>query len=173
MQTSSGPAGCPLPRLTVHSDLAPLALLSCRKVAGEWRLLYSTISILGARRTKLGLREFIKLGDLLQTIDIDKSRATNKVDFYVEGLGLLRGSLTICAKFVVVSPTRVSITFESSSIVPEQLLALFRKNYDLLLSIFNPEGWLDITYVDASTRVGRDDKGNLFLLERAAPVSGA
>ena len=44
--------------------------------------------------------------------------------------------------------------------------ALFEKNYDLLLSIFNPDGWLDITFVDDQHRLGRDDKGNVFLLER-------
>lgn len=38
----------------------------------------------------------------------------------------------------------------------------------LLLSIFNPEGWLDITYVDGTLRCGRDDKGHLFVLERLA-----
>jgi len=61
---------------------------------------------------------------------------------------------------------RVDIQFESSRLVPEQLLSLFQKNYDLLLSIFNPEGWLEITYVDDTLRVGRDDKGNIFLVER-------
>lgn len=61
---------------------------------------------------------------------------------------------------------RVDIQFESSRLVPEQLLSLFQKNYDLLLSIFNPEGWLEITYVDNTLRVGRDDKGNVFLVER-------
>ncbi len=39
-------------------------------------------------------------------------------------------------------------------------------NYELLLSIFNPEGWLDTTYVDDQHRIGRDDKGNVFVLER-------
>jgi hypothetical protein len=61
---------------------------------------------------------------------------------------------------------RVDIQFESSRLVPKQLLSLFQKNYDLLLSIFNPEGWLEITYVDDTLRVGRDDKGNIFLVER-------
>ena len=28
------------------------------------------------------------------------------------------------------------------------------------------QGWLDITYLDDTHRVGRDDKGNLFYLER-------
>ena len=49
---------------------------------------------------------------------------------------------------------------------PDQLQALFQANLPLLLSIFNPEGWLDVTYLDAHHRVGRDDKGNVFLLQR-------
>lgn len=65
---------------------------------------------------------------------------------------------------------RVDIKFENSTLVPEQLLSLFQKNYDLLLSIFNPEGWLEITYIDDTLRVGRDDKGNVFLLERYSEV---
>lgn len=136
------------------------------KVKGEWRLLYSTISILGLKRTKLGLRDFITLGDFLQTIDVDKSKAANTITFSVAGLGMLRGVLTIEASYVVSSVSRVDICFEKSSIVPDQLLKLFQKNYDLLLSVFNPEGWLEITYVDDDMRVGRDDKGNIFLLER-------
>jgi hypothetical protein len=55
--------------------------------------------------------------------------------------------------------------------VPDKLQQLFEKNYALLLSIFNPEGWLDITYVDDELRVGRDDKGNLFVLQRAAAAA--
>jgi hypothetical protein len=39
-------------------------------VEGEWKLLYSTISILGSKRTKLGLRDFIMLGDFIQVIDV-------------------------------------------------------------------------------------------------------
>jgi hypothetical protein len=57
--------------------------------------------------------------------------------------------------------------------VPEKLQSLFQANYDLLLSIFNPEGWLDITYVDQDTRVGRDDKGNIFVLARAHDNNGS
>ncbi|XLS74445.1 hypothetical protein HN51_031310 [Arachis hypogaea] len=43
---------------------------------------------------------------------------------------------------------------------------VFRKNYNLLLGIFNPEGWLEITYVDDTMRIGRDNKGNIFVLEK-------
>ncbi len=81
-------------------------------------------------------------------------------------LGEFRGSLTIEAKYEAVSPCRVAITLERALLVPQHFQRLFEKNYDLLLSIFNPEGWLDITYVDAEHRIGRDDKGNVFVLER-------
>ncbi|KAK9121083.1 hypothetical protein Syun_018700 [Stephania yunnanensis] len=121
------------------------------KVEGSWKVLYSTISILGAKRTKLGLRDFIALGDFLQSIDVAK---------------------------------RVNIKYANSTITPDQLMNVFQKNYDLLLSIFNPEGWLEITYpkttslpyfsfekkmyryVDETMRIGRDDKGGIFILER-------
>ncbi|KAJ7945285.1 Plastid-lipid associated protein PAP / fibrillin family protein [Quillaja saponaria] len=35
------------------------------------------------------------------------------------------------------------------------------------ISIFNSDGWLEITYVDVTMRIGKDDKGNIFILERS------
>ncbi|XP_058731004.1 fibrillin protein 5 homolog isoform X1 [Vicia villosa] len=144
----------------------PEPTLELDKVDGCWRLVYSTISILGSRRTKLGLRDFISLGDFFQIIDQAKNKAVNVVKFNAKGLTMLSGELTIEASFKIASKTRVDITFEKSTIIPDQLMNVFRKNYDILLSIFNPEGWLDITYVDDNMRIGRDDKGNIFVLER-------
>lgn len=40
------------------------------QVGGAWRLIYSTITILGSKRTKLGLRDFITLGDFFQSINV-------------------------------------------------------------------------------------------------------
>eukprot|EP00898_Chlorokybus_atmophyticus_P002319 jgi/Chlat1/3088/Chrsp21S03326 len=137
-----------------------------RLVAGDWQLLYTTISIQGSRRTKLGLRGFITLGNLFQSIDTEQCLANNTVEFLLAGLGLIKGELAIVARYQVTSPTRVDITFEQATLEPEMLRSLFEKNYDLLLSIFNPEGWLDITYVDDDHRIGRDNKGNLFILAR-------
>ncbi|KAL6276856.1 hypothetical protein ACE6H2_020457 [Prunus campanulata] len=65
---------------------------------------------------------------------------------------------------------RVDIKYDNSTITPVQLMNVFRKNYHLLLGIFNPEGWLEITYcryLDETMRIGRDDKGNIFILERS------
>ncbi|KAL1364762.1 hypothetical protein AAHE18_03G240100 [Arachis hypogaea] len=144
----------------------PEPTLELDKVAGCWRLVYSTITILGSKRTKLGLRDFISLDEFFQTIDIAKSKAVNVVEFSAKGLSLLSGQLSIEASFKIASATRVDINFESSTIIPDQLMHVFRKNYNLLLGIFNPEGWLEITYVDDTMRIGRDNKGNIFVLEK-------
>ncbi|XP_047941549.1 fibrillin-5, chloroplastic isoform X2 [Salvia hispanica] len=122
-----------LVELLESQNPTPEPTLCLEKVAGAWKLIYSTISILGSKRTKLGLRDFINLGDFIQTINVDQ---------------------------------RVDISYQKSVITPDQLMNVFRKNYDLLLQIFNPDGWLEITYVDDALRIGRDDKGNIFILER-------
>lgn len=156
-----------LVKLLEAQNPTPNPTLSMEKVSGCWRLVYSTITILGSKRTKLGLRDFISLGDFIQIINVAEGKAANVIKFNVRGLNLLNGQLTVEASFKIASTSRVDIFYENSTITPNQLLSVFRKNYDLLLSIFNPEGWLEITYIDESTRVGRDDKGNIFLLERS------
>ncbi|KAL9459361.1 hypothetical protein AB3S75_002707 [Citrus x aurantiifolia] len=138
------------------------------KVGGTWKLVYSTITILGSKRTKLGLRDFITLGDFFQSIDVAKGKAVNVIKFNVRGLNLLNGQLTIEASFKIASKSRVDIAYDNSTITPEQLMNMFRKNYDLLLGIFNLDGWLEISYVDDTMRIGRDDKGNIFILERSS-----
>lgn len=137
------------------------------KLGGCWKLIYSTITILGSKRTKLGLRDFISLGDFLQVIDVAKGKAVNVIMFNVRGLNLFSGKLIIEASFKISSKSRVDISYNTSTIVPDQLMNMFQKNYDILLRIFNPDGWLEITYVDETLRIGRDDKGNIFILERS------
>lgn len=136
------------------------------KVSGNWKLVYTTVQILGSRRTKLGLRNFVQLGDFVQRIDVEHGLAVNEVAFFVPALKPINGLLTIEATYTVASPCRVNIKYEKSVLEPQQLQALFEKNFDILLSIFNPEGWLELTYVDEDMRIGRDDKGNLFVLEK-------
>jgi len=148
----------------LNPNPVPMHCDSC--VAGEWRVLYSTIKITGSKRTKLGLREFVKIDDMLQEIEPHQNLAINRVRFSVMGLGSLSGELRIVARYAAATDSRVNIEFVESTLAPEQLQKLFEKNYDLLLGIFNPEGWLDITYVDDTHRVGRDDKGNVFVLQR-------
>jgi hypothetical protein len=137
------------------------------KLDGTWRLLYSTIRILGSKRSRLGLREFVQIGEMYQDIDMSTKTAVNRVEFNVSGFAMMRGCLTITAEFEAQSPSKVDVRFRSATLQPEQLEKLFQKNYELLLEIFNPEGWLNITYLDDQLRVGRDDDGHIFVLERS------
>ncbi|XP_077236577.1 plastid-lipid associated protein PAP / fibrillin family protein isoform X5 [Tasmannia lanceolata] len=100
-------------KLLEFQNPTPNPTQNLEKVEGCWKLVYSTISILGSKRTKLGLKDFVSLGDFLQTINVAE---------------------------------RVDIKYENSIISPDELMNIFRKNYDPLLAIFNPEGWLEITY---------------------------
>lgn len=156
-----------LVKLLESQNPTPNPTVKLEKVGGSWKLLYSTITILGSKRTKLGLRDFISLGDFLQIIDVAKGKAVNVIKFSAKGLNLLNGQLTVEASFKIASKSRVEINYDKSSITPAQLMNVFRKNYELLLGIFNPQGWLEITYVDDDIRIGRDDKGNIFILERS------
>ncbi|CAE6093165.1 unnamed protein product [Arabidopsis arenosa] len=136
------------------------------KIGGCWKLIYSTITVLGSKRTKLGLRDFVSLGDLLQHIDIAQGKTVHVLKFDVRGLNLLDGEFRIVASFKISSKSSVEITYESSTIKPDQLMNIFRKNMDLLLGIFNPEGLFEISYLDEDLQVGRDGKGNVFVLEK-------
>ncbi|XP_048335296.1 fibrillin-5, chloroplastic isoform X3 [Ziziphus jujuba] len=101
------------------------------------------------------------------SLNLEKSKAVNVIKFNVRGFKLLNGQLKIEASFKIASKSRVDISYDNSTITPDQLMNVFRKNYDLLLGIFNPEGWLEITYLDDTLRIGRDDKANIFILERS------
>lgn len=148
-------------------------------LAGRWRVLFSTVTITGSRRVKLGLKSAVTLGDLTQEIDAEAGTATNEVAFELRFLGGRggRGSLRLEARFEVAGqnhPRRVDIALSRAALTPPALDALLGQHVDLLLSIFNPEGWLETTFFSGADedegggglRVGRDDKGRVFVLER-------
>lgn len=137
--------------------------------AGSWRLLYTNLEILGRKRVRLAIGNsersgFVKLGDFIQVIDPVDRESKSIVEFkMVTGGG---GTFTISADYEVVSPIRVDVTTKSTLLEPEKLEKLLGENRALLTKIFNPQGWLDITYVDESIRIGRDNKGHVFVLEK-------
>ncbi len=140
-------------------------------LAGSWRVLFSTVTITGSKRVKLGLKSAVTLGDLIQTIDPEGSTATNEVAFELRflGGGAGKGSLRLDASFSATGadhPRRVDISLSSAALTPPALDSLLGQHMALLLSIFNPEGWLETTFADERLRVGRDDKGRVFVLER-------
>lgn len=153
----------------------PAPATSPALLSGTWRLLYTTLTIRGSQRTKLGLRSgALSLGDLLQRVRPEpdagtapsRGASTDTVAFKL--MGGFKGALTVDSEYVSVSDSRVEVKYRECALRPAQLHQLFASQLPLLLSIFNPEGWLDITFLDSGHRVGRDDKGNCFLLERVA-----
>lgn len=136
---------------------------------GEWRLLYTTLEILGKRRIKLGVstplkQGLVQLGEFVQVIDSQQSKTNNVVHFNV--MGQVEGTFSIFASYEVESEQRVRVEMEATELQPESLKKLLGKNEKLLTKIFNPTGFLDITYIDNELRIGRDDKGQIFILER-------
>ncbi|KAF9624860.1 hypothetical protein IFM89_015414 [Coptis chinensis] len=75
-----------------------------------------------------------------------QGKAVNVIEFNARGLQMLNGQLTVEASFKIASKSRVDIKYENSTITPDKLMNVFRKNYNLLLSVFNPDGWLEISY---------------------------
>ena len=149
---------------------APTAALA--DLDGVWRVLYSTVSITGSKRVRLGLKSAVHVREVTQTLDAATATAVNEVRFVLTFLGSRPGSLRLEATFAPASPTRVSIELSTAKLHPPQLDALLASHMELLLSIFNPQGWLDTTFVGGGVRVGRDDKGNIFILERVAEAEG-
>ncbi|KAK3287652.1 hypothetical protein CYMTET_4852 [Cymbomonas tetramitiformis] len=119
------------------------ASLECPLINGQWRLIYTTSeSILGSSRPA----PFRPAGPIFQYIDTSKMAALNRETwpFFNE----VKASLTATSK----SEVAVQFTFF-------KLLGL--------LPVKAPPtatGDLNTTYVDEELRIGRGNKGNLFVL---------
>lgn len=142
---------------------------NARKAHGRWRLLYTTLEILGNRRIRLGLatprkKGFVTLGDVIQTVDADTGRTSNIVYFNI--LGGITGTFSIEAEYTVENEKQVKVKTKSAKLEPAKLNKMLGENAALLTQIFNPEGTLHTTYLDDNIRVGRDGKGRLFVVEK-------
>jgi PAP_fibrillin len=165
-------------RATIESLVSSLEALSptaapaannAAAVSGAWRLLYTTLTVLGRKRVRLAIGNkskpgFVKLGHLYQVVDPAKSESLNIVVFKMALGG--SGTFTLTASYESVSDQRVVVQTRSAVLEPRKLEELLGENIVLLTQIFDPTGHLDITYLDDNLRIGRDEKGHLFVLER-------
>lgn len=144
-------------------------------VDGNWRLLYTTLTILGRKRVRLAIATsqkpgFVRIGDITQSIDPVSSTSRSAVNFEVLAGGF-KGYFEIIAGYEAVDPKRVEVKLQEWNLVPAKMAEILgEKKVGLLLQIFNPEGYLDITYADEDIRVGRDHNGNVFVLEKVTEV---
>ncbi|KAK1551585.1 hypothetical protein Q3G72_000839 [Acer saccharum] len=129
-----------LVKLLESQNPTPYPTSDLEKVDGCWRLVYTTITM----KTKLGLKYFLSLGDIFQTIDVAKGKTINSTVFGFRGLNFLKGKLIIEASFKIASKSRVDLSYENSMIYPEQVMNMLRKNNDLRM--FKRETWFEISY---------------------------
>ncbi|MGI0481943.1 PAP/fibrillin family protein [Geminocystis sp. CENA526] len=156
--------------------------LNCPELLkGDWRLLYTTSkSILGLDNVPLA-----HLGEIYQCIRTESTKIYNIAE--IIGLPFLEGLVSVSANFETVSTKRVNVQFQRSIFGLQRLLGylspkdLIKKmetgNYfppfdfnfnwfDRILGNNNPQGWLEITYLDETLRIARGNQGNVFILER-------
>jgi hypothetical protein len=141
---------------------------------GNWRLLYTTsLALLNLDRFPV-----YKLGEIYQCIRVETNSVYNLAELY--GLPYLEGLVSVAAKFEPVSNRRVSVKFQRSIIGLQRLIGYTEPDnfiqqiesgekltaIDFPLDSSRQQGWLDITYLDSSMRIGRGNEGSVFVLTR-------
>ncbi len=139
---------------------------------GNWRLLYTTSQEL----LRIDNFPFLKLGEIYQCIRVEDTAIYNIGEVY--GLPFLEGIVSVVAQFEAVSEKRVNVKFNRSilglqSLIgyqsPNQLIAEIESGKKFTAVDFDiqnreQKGWLDITYLDEDLRIGRGNKGSVFVL---------
>jgi len=139
-------------------------------LSGKWALLYYAAADAQAQ-AKAGEVEgpflsFFKplLGGLFRTksnsqnIDVEGGKVENIAEF-ATAFGL-QGMLNIQGNLRVVSDERAEVAFERF------VLRLGKLSVTVPLSWVNARGYVDTTYLDDTIRIGRGDKGSIFLNAR-------
>lgn len=154
----------PTPRPLEASDL----------LNGNWRLIYTTSSeLLNLNRIPL-----TNLRQIYQCIRVKTKSIYNIAE--INGLPFLEGLVSVAAKFEPVSSVRVQVKFNRSIIglqrlidykYPENLIEEIESGkkfiaIDFPIASNEQQGWLDITYLDNDLRIGRGNKGSVFVLTK-------
>ncbi len=141
---------------------------------GNWRLLYTSSDEL----LRIDNFPLLKLGQIYQCIRAKDSRVYNIAEVY--GLPYLEGLVSVAASFEVLSKIRVQVKFERSIIGLQRLVGYESPNefirqiengkkfpaIDFNINSNDQQGWLDITYLDQDLRIGRGNKGSVFVLTK-------
>ncbi len=152
----------------------PRPLDSSHKLDGDWRLLYTNSQgLLGFERFPL-----LKLGQIYQSIRVPESRIYNLAE--LEGIPFLEGLISVEARFEGISEKRVNVFFERSRFGLQRVMNyrnpatwiedLESNHTPLAINVDidpkRPPGWLDITYLDDDLRIGRGNRGSVFVLTK-------
>ncbi|MGD1857410.1 MAG: PAP/fibrillin family protein [Leptolyngbyaceae cyanobacterium] len=142
---------------------------------GNWQLLYTTSTeLLGIDQVPL-----LTLGSIYQCVRIEQQRIYNLAEIK----SALRGLVSVTATFEAVTEKRVNVRFDraifglqstlgyqnpSQFIDTMQQTAKFGplRGIDFGISSNREPGWLEVTYLDSTMRLGRGNQGSVFVLRK-------
>lgn len=166
----------------------PDPLAATHLLEGDWRLLYTTSQeLLGIDRVPLA-----QLGDIYQCVRTSRSRIYNIAE--VKGLPYLESLVSVVASFAPPAAAddavsarqlkrRVNVKFNRAVLglqrslgyqSPAQYIQQLEENekmswlkgIDFAIKAERQQGWLEITYLDEDLRIGRGNRGSLFVLTK-------
>ncbi|ESA34763.1 fibrillin [Leptolyngbya sp. Heron Island J] len=142
---------------------------------GNWQLLYTTSTeLLGIDRFPL-----LGLGNIYQCVRIDQQRIYNLAEIKAA----LGGLVSVTATFEAVSDQRVNVRFDRAIFGlqstlgyqnPDQFIQAMQqtskfnlmRGIDFTVSSNREPGWLEVTYLDSTMRIGRGNQGSVFVLRK-------
>lgn len=152
----------------------PAPVESVALLNGDWRLLYTdSQGLLGFEKIPL-----VQLGEIYQCVRAFEGKVYNLAE--IQGIPYLEGLISVEARFEALTEKRVNVFFQQSlfglqrvmnysqpDIWIEQLEA-GQKPMAAKIDIDpeRPPGWLDITYLDEDLRIGRGNRGSVFVLTK-------
>lgn len=158
------------------SNPTPNPLSATDLLNGNWQLLYTTSTeLLGIDRFPL-----LALGNIYQWVQMEQMRIYNLAEIR----SVLGGLVSVTATFEPVSEKRVNVRFDRAIFglqstlgyqSPSQFIEAmqqtdkfnFFKGIDFTVSSNREPGWLEVTYLDQTLRIGRGNQGSVFVLRKA------
>jgi hypothetical protein len=155
----------------------PAPLEAKELLEGDWRLLYTTSQeLLNIDRIPLA-----SLGPIYQCVRLAEGCIYNIAE--VNGPPLLSGIVAVAAQLEPVSQRRVNVRFQRGVVglrsrldyqSPAQFITKMQRQdkfsllqgIDFSINADRQTGWLEITYLDDTLRIGRGNQGNLFVLQK-------
>lgn len=153
----------------------PNPLSAADLLHGNWQLLYTTSTEL------LGIDQFplLALGNIYQCVRMAQQRIYNLAEIK----SVIGGLVSVTATFEAASDQRVNVRFDRAIFGlqsalgyqnPNQFIDAMQqtskfnllKGIDFTISSNRDPGWLEVTYLDHTMRLGRGNQGSVFVLRK-------
>ena len=143
-------------------------------LGGDWRLIYTT----AMEWWNVEIPPFVKLGQVYQCIRFESGKFYNIAE--IDGLPYLDSIFSVSAKFEPLSERRISVQFQRRIVglqniidyqSPEEFVERLEAGQqlnaiDMPADARDQKNWLDTTYLDEDLRIGRGNRGTLYVLSK-------